>query len=277
MVCQVHFPGVKLSRFSLVVGQPLSADNNSEALKPAAILAALANMEAQLLKREFVATSRVRDLLSRAASLLCRASGDQASIAAHFVRIPFLLFSKQIIKFGLSLWMGVIKENPDIESRILVEIIEGWITTVRGKLGIFNRSMIHVDPFYLKEEFAPSDKEGNLRQQQKAHDLIAPHFRILQFLASHYTATRLNNATIEDAYLRLLKITLAGLRHTAGHPLAREVHFHIVLLGLKLLRHCTSLDTIARWRLKDDLLSAGLAWFAHPPRYDIARLFDHQS
>lgn len=124
----------------------------------------------------------------------------------------------------------------------------------------------HVDPFFLKEEFAPSDKEGNMKQQQRAHDRIAPHFRVLQFLASHYTATRFNNSSIENAYLRFLKVTLRGLRDTAGHPLAREVHFHIILLGLRFLRSCTSLDAIARWRLKDDLLSAALAWFAHTPR-----------
>lgn len=124
----------------------------------------------------------------------------------------------------------------------------------------------HVDPFYLKEEFAPSDKEANLRQQQRAHNQIAPHFRVLQFLSSHYAATRMNNSTIENAYLRFLKVTLQGLRETAGHPLAREVHFHVILLGLKFLQNCTSLDAVARWRLKDDILSAALSWFAHTPR-----------
>lgn len=130
----------------------------------------------------------------------------------------------------------------------------------------FLTSIRHVDPFFLKEEFAPSDKEGNLRQQQRAHNQIAPHFRVLQFLASHYTATRLNNSTVENVYLRFLKITLHGLRETAGHPLARETHFHIVLLGLRILRNSTNLDAIARWRLKDDILSTALSWFAHVPR-----------
>lgn len=101
-------------------------------------------MEDRLLRKVFVSGNQVKELLRRAASLLCRTGGDSASVAAHFVRIPFLLFSKQMMKFSLTLWMGVIKENPHMEPRILIEIIEGWIITVRGKLGIFNRHMTYV-------------------------------------------------------------------------------------------------------------------------------------
>lgn len=125
-------------------------DPLSEALSPvsssASIVAALAQMEDRLLRKIFVSATQVKQLLRRAASLLCRTDGDPSSVAAHFVRIPFLLFSKQMMKFSLTLWMGVIKENPQMEPRILIEIIEGWITTVRGKLGIFNKNMTYVGP-----------------------------------------------------------------------------------------------------------------------------------
>ena len=124
----------------------------------------------------------------------------------------------------------------------------------------------HIDPFFVKEEFAPSDEAGITKQQQRAHDLITPHFRLLQFLSSHYTATRLSSSSIEKAYHRMLRTTCRALRHTAGHPLAREVHFSFILLGLQVLRYNTTLSGTAQWRLKDDLLSAGLAWFAHSPR-----------
>lgn len=124
-----------------------------------------------------------------------------------------------------------------------------------------------MDPFFIQEEFAPSDNDGILKQQQRMHDQFAPHFRIVQFLASHYQATRLSSSSTERAYLRLLKATLSALRRTKSHPLAREIHFQIVLLGLKVLMSSTTLNRVSRWRLKDDLLSAALAWFAQPPRY----------
>ena len=123
----------------------------------------------------------------------------------------------------------------------------------------------NVDPFYLKEEFAPSDQEMIKRQQQRMHDSLVPHFRIFQFLESHYQATRLGSQCAEKAYLRLIKISLNGLKRRYKHPLTRELHFHIVLLGITVLRHGVSLDSSSRWRLKDEIISAALAWFASPP------------
>ena len=67
-------------------------------------------------------------------------------------------------------------------------------------------------------------------------------------------------------------MTLEGLRHCTGHPLAREFHFQVVLLGLAILRYNINLDPVARWRLKDMILSAGLRWFAHQPRYGLSAL-----
>lgn len=124
----------------------------------------------------------------------------------------------------------------------------------------------HLDPFFIKEEFAPSDEAATSKQQQRANDLLTPHLRVLQFLSSHYTATRLSSSSIEKAYYRMFRITCQALRHTTSHPLAREVHFSLILLGLQVLRYNTSLSGTAQWRFKDDLLSAGLAWFAHSPR-----------
>jgi len=243
----------------------------------------LLRFERELHSKARVPINDLRDTLKKAASLLCRSAGDQAAILAPFVRIPFVNFTKHTIKFGLSLWMGVIKENPRMEPRILVEIVECWLGTINRKLGIFSgrlgsavchllvediadRSFSHLDPFYVKEEFAPSDHDLIQKQQQRAHDLIAPHYRILQFLSSHYNATRLTNASTEKAYLRLLTATFDGMRHTTSHPLAREVHFQLIELGLEVVQNSRQLNTTQRWKFKDALLSAALAWFAQPAR-----------
>jgi phosphatidylinositol 4-kinase len=106
-----------------------------------------------------------------------------------------------------------------------------------------------------------------MKRQHAAYDLIAPHLRLLQFLASHFSATRLGCAQIQKVYQRLINITLDALAKTRCHPLARECHFHVILLGLRILRASTDLDRPVLWRFKDRLLTAALAWFASPPRY----------
>ena len=139
--------------------------------------------------------------------------------------------------------------------------------SVRPTLITLLRYRSHLDPFYIREEFAPSDKESLLKRQQAAHNLIAPHLRILQFLSSHFNATRLGSIHVQRIFHRLISVSLQGLRHSTNHPLAREMHFQIVLFGLNILRYSTSLGSTAQWRLKDEILSAALAWFSHPPRY----------
>lgn len=124
----------------------------------------------------------------------------------------------------------------------------------------------HVDPFFVQEQFAPSDKSMLIKRQQAAHNLIAPHLRILQFLASHFNATRLGSIHTQRIFYRLATITLKGLKTAKAHPLAREMHFQTVLFGLNILRYSTGLDQPGQWRLKDTILSGGLSWFSHHPR-----------
>lgn len=227
----------------------------------------LIDLESRTLNHKQVSIAELRDILRRAAALLCRVKKDQTAIVQHLVGIPFAVFTKQSMKLGISLWMSVIKENPRMESRILVTIAESWETTVRKKRGLFSDALRLLDPFYVKQEFAPSDKGATIKRQQQAYNIIAPHFRLLQFLSSHFNATRLSDPDIEKVYLRLMHITLDSMGTCAGHPLAREAYFHIILLGLRILCHFTSLRNAVKWRLKDRILSAGLAWFATAPKW----------
>ena len=107
--------------------------------------AIFAVLEHQVSERKFTSLIEVRDILRRAAALLCRSKGDQCAIVRHLVRIPFTLFTKQSIKLGISLWLGVINENPRMEPRLLVEIAEHWEQTVQQKIGVFDDKFQYVE------------------------------------------------------------------------------------------------------------------------------------
>jgi len=107
----------------------------------------LTDLESRTLNHKHVSVAELRDILRRAAALLCRVKKDQAPIVHHLVGIPFAVFTKQAIKLGISLWMSVIKENPRMEPRVLVAIAECWEATVRGKRGLFCESLRYYDHF----------------------------------------------------------------------------------------------------------------------------------
>ncbi|KAF4470103.1 phosphatidylinositol 4-kinase [Fusarium albosuccineum] len=228
---------------------------------------ALAHIEARILSKKSTSITEVRDILRRAAALLCRTQKDEAAIAHYLVSIPFALFTKQSIKLGVSLWLGVMNENPRLEPKLLNEIAQQWEFTLTRKVGLFSSSLSHVDPFFLKEEFAPSELEALAKKKQLVHDILAPHARLLQFFASHFNATRHGSPDIQKVFLRMLDLTLDSIKQSATHPMAREIRFQIVLFGLRVLRASTTLKATAQWRLKEKILSAGLAWFRNSPKW----------
>lgn len=98
----------------------------------------LVDLEGRTLHNKHVTIGELRDILRRASALLCRLQTDQSPLVHHLVGIPFAVFSKQSIKLGVSLWMSVFKENPRMESRILVAIAESWENTVHKRRGLFS-------------------------------------------------------------------------------------------------------------------------------------------
>lgn len=208
----------------------------------------------------------IRDPLRRAAAL-CSSNTMRPSIIQFLVSLPFEIFTEESIKLGISLWLGVINENPKAEPRILVEVAEAWEKTIQRKRGLFDPSFDYADPMYSKIELLPSDKALLLQKQRAAQDMILPHSHVLQFFESHFSAVRLDNIQNQRLFYRLIRNTTTGLMGTRGHPLAREIHFRVVLFGLKVLRQCTFQTEFSLWKLKDQILSAGLSWFKHSPRW----------
>ncbi|KAF7552189.1 hypothetical protein G7046_g7499 [Stylonectria norvegica] len=239
----------------------------SSVKESASATTALAHIEARILSKKSASLGEVRDILRRAAALLCRTEQDESSIAHYLVSIPFALFTKQSIKLGVSLWLGVINENPRLESKILNEIVQQWEFTLARKVGLFSPALSHIDPFFLKEEFAPSELEQLAKKKMFVHDILSPHARLLQFFGSHFNATRHGSPDTQRVFLRMLDLTLDAVKQSTSHPMAREIRFQIVLFGLRVLRSSTTIKPAAQWRLKEKLLTAGLSWFRHSPRW----------
>jgi len=237
---------------------------NAPALTEAIELRKLAE---RLRSHQSVHFEEVRYTLRNAAGVVSRSAADRTPLIRDLVGIPFTIFTKQSINLGISLWLGVIKENPSLESRILVEVAAGWESSVRLKKGFFQSSFQHLDPFYIKEEFAPSKWEAISKRLHITRDLVDPHLRLTHFLSSHFSSSRLTSSSVEHIYTRLMVITTMAMKHTVSQPLAREVHFQIVLLALRVLKASTRRDGAVQWRYKDAVLSAGLSWFATPPRW----------
>lgn len=123
---------------------PLTGQTMSSALSPTYtdavrdIDGALAGLEVQISRNSKIPMEIPRNLLRRAAALLCNGSEVQPSLISHLVNIPFQMMTSEAINMGISLWLGVIHENPNTEARILVEVANASERTANRKMGIFD-------------------------------------------------------------------------------------------------------------------------------------------
>lgn len=228
---------------------------------------ALAHVEARILSNKATSLPEVREILRRAAALLCRSPRDESAVARYLVSIPFALFTKQSIKLGASLWLGVMNENPRLEPKLVNSIAQQWELTITRKVGLFSPLLTHPDPFFLRMDFSPSDLELLAKKRQAIHDLLSPHTQLVHFFMSHFNATRLGSTDTQRVFCRMLDLTLTALREAHSHPMSRELRFQIVLLGLKFLRSSTLMGATTQRRFKEKILSAGLGWFRNAPKW----------
>lgn len=90
--------------------------------------------------------AEVRDVLRQAAGLICSCSKPRLAVVHYLVALPFQIFTKETIKLGVSLWLGVIHENPSIEPRILAEVVEAWERSIHRQKGLFDPTFGYVAP-----------------------------------------------------------------------------------------------------------------------------------
>ncbi|PYH81401.1 hypothetical protein BO82DRAFT_310830 [Aspergillus uvarum CBS 121591] len=214
-----------------------------------------------------VPITQIRNVLRQAAALVSDHAENHASLARYLVIVPFEQFSQESIDTGASLWLSVMHENPKMCVKLLSEIIGAWERSIYCKRNLFNPSFNCMDPFFSKIELLPTDRTLATRNQEKAQDELIPHLRVLEFFESHFNATRLANAQALPLFCRLVDATTTGLLHASSHPLARELHFRVILFSLKVLGDCGSQDASFQWKLKDQILSAALTWFKTSPRW----------
>lgn len=103
--------------------------------------ALLGSLGSRILEKAAISVEELRCTLRRAAAFLSDMKEDQCDVIHRLVSIPFAIFTKQSITTGISVWLGIVNENPQLESIILVEIANNWENTVRRRMGLFSKKL----------------------------------------------------------------------------------------------------------------------------------------
>ncbi|KAK9316231.1 hypothetical protein V1524DRAFT_426874 [Lipomyces starkeyi] len=217
--------------------------------------------------RKLISIAELREGLLRAAAF-CLANTVLAPQLVHFlVHIPFSIFTKQSIKLGVSLWLWILNEAPDLQSRVLSEIALGFEWSIRCREGIYSKSHDLIPVLNGKVEYAPSSKEEIMHDARIAGNSFAPHMYIVDMLSSHFQSSKFESRHLFEVFERSLRVALMNMDDASSHPLVRENRFDIILFALRLLEGHNALSSQRSTYFKSLTLTAALTWFSRPPIY----------
>ena len=206
-------------------------------------------------------------VLQRISNLLCKTRKAHIGVVHHLVEIPFRAFTEASITCGIPFWTKVMRENPRLESKLFAELFLAWERTIDHRLGVFDSSAGLKDPFWMKQEFAPSKREELQQHREHVLSMLAPHNAVFRYFTECYATIKKGSPNTQKNFLGMLRRTMEGLKKGLHHPLARKFWFQVTSLALQTLRLDLGLSNVALWQLHDQILSTGLFWFKFRPMW----------
>ena len=101
----------------------------------------LTELEHKVQQKNSVAVAEIQEALRSAAAILCRSVNGSSTLLQQLIRLPFLSFTKKSVKFGISLWVGIINERAFLEPRIVAEIGANLEKTIKLRRGAFDSKL----------------------------------------------------------------------------------------------------------------------------------------
>ncbi|KAG6820652.1 hypothetical protein H0H93_013851 [Arthromyces matolae] len=215
----------------------------------------------------------LKRLLFRCAAALLSLDQDADTTAQcdydllhHLVALPFEVATPPAITAGISVWIWVISNKPNIEVALMTEVLSAWSDNIKHERGMFCSTLNYRDPFDEPITYSPTDKETIDKGAANAHRVLTPHVLVLQMLLSRLQAARYRRPQMMFLIQHLVLRSARAYRLMSTHALAREERFSLLLFGFETLKS-SHLDPYSESLLRESLYSVAFSWFAVRPQY----------
>ncbi|KAI8079556.1 uncharacterized protein B0P05DRAFT_541070 [Gilbertella persicaria] len=230
------------------------------------ILQTLTSMLDDIKQRNKIPLDRLRRTLLHAASFVVSLPSIQPDLIRSLVRIPVHIFTPESLEIGTDVWNWILIERPDMEKRMMVEILNMWSWAQRYRKGLFSPKLNAKHPFVSRMTYAPSDRSIIEANYHNTTRLLTPHVTWIKFLTSRFYAIRHRSKHLINLLIRLLQETFHNAHLMSTHPFARLPRFQLVLLGMKILRS-SHMEALAEYRFRSLVYGSAFHWFALPPQW----------
>lgn len=102
------------------------------------VLKSLENVVDDIKKNHDIPVDRLSSALYRAAGFTLALPDVHPELIRYLVRIPVLLFTPESLDLGTSVWNWILVERPEVENRLMVEMLGMWSWAQRHRKGLFS-------------------------------------------------------------------------------------------------------------------------------------------
>lgn len=249
-------------REEIHTGMDETAVEDEEFYRSTELLQKLAGGE----KTTYVPVSHMRDALF---SVCRRLKNDASSLktAQLAVTVPFRYFNEKNIQLGVSLWLWIANEHPQLKEPLLAEIAYQWEKTVIQRKGLFSLKYDRAGPEFSTMEYAPSNKAEIDAEATAVMRNSAPHLELIRFLSSFFESSIYDSKHILSIFVRMAKVGLEGLEFASLHPMTRLVRFELIKFGLNVLEAVEKFHDNVAPNFRGIVMKSALKWFNHSAQW----------
>ncbi len=204
---------------------------------------------------------QIRALLYRAGAYLIHAAEADVEVLHLLVALPVRILTEATVAVGQEVWTWVADARPELESRLMVELSEGWLKTIEHKQGLFSTAFNRHNPLNQETQYSPTDKDEMIQHATLVARSLEPHAIVLGFIASRFQGFRYRDRDLVMACVRVALRSTAAYKQWCTHPLARELRTRLVAFGFCVVQ-ASRLESGVEFNLRQGLYKATLAWFA---------------
>ncbi|KAI9489020.1 hypothetical protein BDB00DRAFT_771435 [Zychaea mexicana] len=229
-------------------------------------IAILQRMFEDVKNKKYIYVQRLNRTMLRAAAVIVSLKDVHPDLVSYLVRIPAQIFTPESIDIATSVWNWVLVERPDVEKRLMVEMLNMWRWSHRHRKGLFSPHLSYKNPFDSFMTYEPSDPSVRQETQRKAEELFTPHITWISFLQSRLNAICHHDKYIVGLFTRLLEETFHNARLMSTHALSRQPRFYLVLLGFRILQSFR-MEAVAEHRFRTLVYDSAFCWFSLSPKW----------
>ncbi|CAO3624867.1 unnamed protein product [Cunninghamella blakesleeana] len=215
-------------------------------------------------KNKSIEAIKVHQSLYRTAAYIISQKKVDSDLINNIVRLPVYIFTEESLCDGTDVWNWIIIERPDLEKKIMVEILNMWFWAQSHRKGLFSPKYNLHEPFLEKMTYTPSNTSNSTAKQKVISKLFSPHEIWLRFITSHFFSIRHRNRHVVKLCIRLLKASFQNTHLMSTHSMSRLSRFQLLYLGIHILKS-VHLEAYSEYKLRSLVYGSAYSWFELPP------------